>query len=968
VGRTSGGGVEFQTLGPVELVVAGQRLDLGPARQRAVLTVLLVDAGRMVPVETLVDRVWGDRPPQQVRNVIYTYVTRLRRILEHAVDRGGQAALLRRQGGYMLDVEPARVDLHRFRAVVRPAASDPGGDEDRATALREALDLWRGPPLAGVPGDWAARVRASLEQQRVAALSEWSEVVLRLGRPAVVIEELQQRLTEYPLAEPLIASVMQALYDNGRQAEALARYAEARHQIAEELGVEPGEQLRRVYEAILHTRQNGSAGSAGSSGPLPPAQVPAGPPGFGGRVTEVGLVRALLSATGQTRPAVAAISGVGGVGKSALALHVAHLIASQFPDGQLYVDLQGARAGLAPLDPEEALGRFLRALGDQEMKGRTLAELSARFRELTAARRLLVVLDNARDAAQVRPLQPTGAGCAVVVTSREVLSTLDGANHVRLDVMAGDEAVALLGRFAGAERIQADLPAAKEVVGLCGHLPLALRIAGARLVSRPGWPVRALADRLAHAARRLDELQAADLVVRSSLAVSHQALAEGADPTDRAAAMAFPLLGLPEWPHLGLPSVARMLDRPEAETERMLERLVDAQLVQSVEPGRYRLHDLLRLYAREVADDRSGAALRRAMEWYLAATWQTFRLVRPGDPRAELGNRWASPSGYAPTTAVAALDWLDSERSNLLAIVAQAAATPDLDAGVAIGLCLALPMLVWVRGHWRDWLRLGHTALTTASRAGDRTGEAYGHHDLGAAYERQGDYQQAQTHFRKALAIFIEVGDRHGQAACLYAIGMIYCQRRDGEAALDFTLRSLSLRRVTGDRRGESTCLRLLGSIHYFDGQFAQARRYHQEALDIYRELGDRHGQATALCNTAEVHCEEGDFSSALVLQDEALDIFRELGDRYGQAVSLNNLGRMKHLAMRHAEAVDCYQRALTVFQELGIRQSEAECLHGLAAALQALGQHGRADLCEQWSSTIYKELEIITAGIGLGR
>jgi DNA-binding SARP family transcriptional activator/tetratricopeptide (TPR) repeat protein len=962
VGRASGGGVEFQALGPIELVVAGHRLDLGPARQRAVLTVLLVDAGRVVPVETLVDRVWGDRPPRHVRNVVYTYVTRLRRILEQAVDRGGQAALLRRPGGYMLDVDPTRVDLHRFRAVVS-AASDPAGDEERATALREALDLWHGPPLAGVSGDWAARVRSSLEQQRVAALSEWSEVVLRLGRPAVVIEELQQRLTEYPLAEPLMAHVIRALYDDGRQAEALARYAEARHQIAEELGVEPGEQLRRVYEAILHGRPNGSAGSVGRSGPAIPVQVPGGPPGFSGRATEVGTVRALLSATGHTRPAVAAISGVGGVGKSALALHVAHMVASQFPHGQLYVDLQGARAGLAPLDPEEALGRFLRALGDQEMTGKTLAELSARFRELTAARRLLVVLDNARDAAQVRPLQPTGAGCAVIVTSREVLATLDGATHIRLDVMAGDEAVALLGRIAGAERIQDDLPAAEDVAGLCGHLPLALRIAGARLVTRPGWPVRALADRLTHAARRLDELQAADLVVRSSLAVSHQALVEGTDPTDRAAASAFPLLGLPEWPHLCVPAVARMLDRPEAETERMLERLVDAQLVQSVEPGRYRLHDLLRLYAREVADDRSGAAaLRRAMEWYLAATWQTFRLVRPGDPRAELGIRWASPSGYAPTTAVAALDWLDSERPNLLAIVAQAAATPDLDADVGIGLGLALPMLVWVRGHWRDWLRLGHTALTAASRAGDRTGEAYGHHDLGAAYERQGDYKQAQTHFRNALAIFIEVGDRHGQAACLYAIGMIYCQRRDGEAALDFTLRSLSLRRTIGDRRGESTCLRLLGSIHYFAGRFAQAGRCHQEALDIYRELGDRHGQATALSNTAEVRCEEGDYSSALAQQEKALDIFREVGDRYGQAVSLNNLGRMKHLAMRYAEAVDCYEDALTVFQELGIRQSEAECLHGLAAALQALGQRGQADLCEQWSSTIYQELEINAA------
>jgi DNA-binding SARP family transcriptional activator len=960
VERTSGGGVEFQTLGPVELFVAGDRLDLGPARQRAVLAILLVEAGRMVPMETVVDRVWGERPPQQVRNVVYTYVARLRRILEQAVARGGKAALVRRMGGYLLEVDPSLIDLHRFRTMVRQPDEGTLDDEERAASLRGALDLWRGPPLAGLTGDWADRVRTGLVQQRVVALAEWSEVMLRLGRPAVVVEELQHRLTEYPIAETLVAHLMRALDMDGRRAEALIRYAEARHQIAEELGVEPGQQLLHSYEAIVR----GSSGRpvGGGTGPTPLSLLPLGPLGFTGRAREVDTLRGFLTGASPKAATVTAISGVGGVGKSALALHVARLVAGQYPDGQLYVDLHGASPGLAPLEPEEALSRFLRALGDDEVKGLSLEDLAARFRYQTATRRLLLVIDNARDAAQVRQLRPSGAGCGVIVTSREVLATLDDVTHIHLDVMGPDEAVALLGRLAGASRIRADLAAATDVADLCGHLPLALRIAAARLVSRPGWPVRALADRLAHAAHRLDELQVKDLVVRSSLAVSHRALADSADPTDRAAADAFPLLGLAEWPDLCLPSVAHLLDRPEAEAQRMLERLVDAQLVQSLGPARYRLHDLLRLYAREEADHDSGApALRRAMEWYVAATWQTYRLARPGDPRPDLlGIRWARPSGYSPTGAVAALDWLDTERPNLLAIVAQAAETPDLAADIGTALCQALPMLLWVRGHWRDWLRISRAALTAARRAGDRTSEAYGHHDLGAAHERRGEFERAQTHFGEALTIFTELGDRHGEAACLYAIGMIHCQQRHGEAALDFTRRSLSLRRSIGDRRGESTCLRLLGSVHFFANDFAQAGRCHQEALDLYRELGDRHGQATALSNIAEVRSEERDYPSALAHQRQALDIFRELGDRYGQAVSLNNLGAMSHRVRRHEAAVDCYQQALTIFQQLGVRQSEAECLQGLSVALQALGRHRQAALSRRQASTISRELGII--------
>lgn len=952
--------MEFQTLGPMELFVAGERLDLGPAKQRLVLAVLLLEAGRMVPIETLIDRVWGERPPREVRNVVYTYVTRLRRVLYRATSGGDRAALLRQPGGYLLDIDRRLVDLHRFRSVIRSADRTTLGDGERARALREALDLWHGPPLAGLTGDWVDRIRDGLDQQRVVALAEWSDVELRLGRPAAVVDELQQRLAEYPSAEPLLARQIQALHDSGRRAEALSLYAKARQQIAEELGVEPDPQVRQAYEAVVRVSASPD-GMDGRAGPVVRGQLPPGPPGFAGRAAEVAAVRTALTRTGRSEVTIA-ISGVGGVGKSALALHVAHLVAASFPDGQLYVDLQGASPGLAPLEPEEALGRFLRALGDRAPTGRPLAELAARFRDLTAGRALLVVLDNARDAVQVRALLPAGASCAVIVTSRRVLATLDGATQVHLGVMAPHEAVAVLGALAGVDRIQADPPAAGTVADLCGYLPLALRIAGARLVARPGWPVRTLAERLAQATRRLDELRVADLAVRSSLAVSHESLAGSTDPTDRAAAAAFPLLGLPDWPELCLPSVARLLDRPEPETERMLERLVDAQLIQSMTPDRYHLHDLLRLYAREETDRGTGtvAALARAMRWYLDAAWQAFRLVRPGDPRADLvGPRPVEPAGFVPATAVAALDWLDTERTNLVTIVNQAAATPDIEPELCTRLGLALPMLLVVRGHLRDWLQVSQAVLATARRVGDRTGEAYGRHDLGVACERTGEYEQAQAHFQDALTLFIEIGDRNGQAACLYARGMIYCQQQRVGEALEFIQRSLALRRELGDRHGESTCLRLLGTTYHFAGDLVRAGRHHQAALDLYRELGDRLGQATALSNVADIHQELKDYQSALAHQREALEMFREIGDRYGQAVSFSTLGTINHRLLHHAEAVVWHQQALAVFRELGLRRSEAECLSDLSDALRAQHHHAEAEAHKQRASSIFSELSV---------
>ena len=397
---------------------------------------------------------------------------------------------------------------------------------------------------------------------------------------------------------------------------------------------------------------------------------------------------------------IGAIDGMGGVGKSALAAHVANQVADHFPDGQLYLNLHGATPGLAPLDPVDALGRMLRALGlDPGQIPADVDEAAARFRSLAAQRRLLVLLDDARDAEQVRPLLPASRTCAVLITSRQALTTLEGVRAVHLDVLPHEQALHLLGRVAGPDRVAADPPAADDVVHWCGRLPLAIRLAGARLAARPGWPLRALAQRLADATRRLDELAAGEQAVHACFQVSVHVLRHSRDPVERAAATGFGLLSLPDGPDLGLAAAARLLDRPADDTRILLERLVDAQLLESPQPDRYRFHDLVRLYARRYDGGQHPevrAALTRLFDFYVTTAWQTQALLRPGDRRAAAPEE--RPGDGFPDVA-AALAWLEAERPNLMAAIDRAAAVDHAAAGQ---LARALFGFFLVRGHWQD--------------------------------------------------------------------------------------------------------------------------------------------------------------------------------------------------------------------------------------------------------------------------
>jgi DNA-binding SARP family transcriptional activator len=721
-------------LGPLEVSAGGRPLELTTGRLRTLLAVLAMSAGEAVSVDRLAAVMWGDELPADARRAVQTYVTRLRGLL-------GGGLIVTSPDGYLLRATPEQVDALRFLRLLDAAAAAPDASAEREL-LAEALRLWRGTPFDGMRSDWLEGSEAPrLLERYLSAVERQADLDLADGRAGELVGQLRGLTARYPLRESLWVRLLVALARGGRQAEALERYGLVRARLGKELGADPGPDLQRVYADLLA----GRAPAAGAGGRravvqrLVPRQLPVSGDRFTGREAALKALAEAFGSGDGDGPArrsmmICVISGMAGVGKTALVIHWAHRLADRFPDGQLYVDLHGATARLRPLEPLEVLGRFLRALGtDPTAVPTTAEEAGAAFRSRMAGRRVLVVLDNAADAAQVTPLLPGSPGCGVLVASRQALVSLDAA-HLHLDVMEPDEAVELLGRLAGRERMAAEPEAAAEVASLCGCLPLALRISGARLAARPTWPVRALAERLGDVQRRLDELEIAETGVRASFAVSWRQLSTGDDAADRSLAAAFALLGVLDGPEVSLPVAARLLEASEEAAERVLERLVDAQLLETPAPGRYQLHDLLRLYVRELAErhhDESAraAAVTRALGFYAATAWQTLPLLRPGDYRLTRMDDRLSKGGLELADEQSALEWLEAQRVNLLAAVRQAAATPGVPGEIAIQLAQALFGFFSVRSHWQDWVQVNQIALGVARRIGDPAAQAQAHND-----------------------------------------------------------------------------------------------------------------------------------------------------------------------------------------------------------------------------------------------
>ncbi|MEV6727629.1 BTAD domain-containing putative transcriptional regulator [Streptomyces sp. NPDC051364] len=863
----------FAVLGPLRAWRGSEPLSLGSPQQRALLAVLLLHAGRTATPAELLDALWGEDPPPQSLAVLRTYASRLRKALDPGLlvsESGGYAIRLPREGELDLDIA-------RNLTAEAERARDTGDRVLARKLLARALDLWDGEPLAGVPGPHAETERTRLEEWRLQLLETRLNLDLELGHHAEATSELTALAAAHPLRERLRELLMLALYRSGRQAEALAVYADTRRLLTDELGVDPRPELSTLQQRILHadpelTRIEDPAPAAVPA-QVRPAQLPLTVADFTGRaavVTELGEILA----EGQVM-AVSALAGIGGVGKTTLAVHVAHAARPHFPDGQLYVDLQGTEA--RPAEPVAVLGAFLRALGTPDTAiPDSATERAALYRSTLDGRRVLVLLDNAHDAMQVLPLLPGTPGCAALVTSRVRMTDLPGAHLVDLDVMSPEESLQLFTRIVGKERVDAERRAAFDVVGACGFLPLAIRIAASRLAARRTWTVSVLAAKLADEHRRLDELQAGALAVKATFELGYGQL-------EPAQARAFRLLGLADGPDISLSAAAAALDLPEYDAEELLETLVDCSLLESAAPGRYRFHNLVRLYARACAErdeqppTERDAALDRLLDFYLATAVASYAIERPGDRLVAHLSATRYP-GLVFTESRSAQDWLYAEADPLLACVRQASAhtadTPVLRR--AVDLLCAATNIAESGAKTYQYESAAVAVRDAAQLAGDLYAEGRARTTLTNVHLIAGRFAEADDEARQAIALGHEAGDL-----------LPNCW-------------------ATNDR----------GIIALYQGRYADGERYLQQAIENFREDGNEVGAASALCNLSRIHVEIGRLDSAIDLAQQGIAIYDRMGltlrvanGRYALGIALTRAGHLR-------EALDQLTEALRLFHD----------------------------------------------------
>ncbi|MGE6735643.1 AfsR/SARP family transcriptional regulator [Streptomyces sp. NPDC059900] len=859
----------FSVLGPVRAWHGAEQLSMGSPQQRALLAALLLRAGRTATAHELIDALWGDEPPSQALAAVRTYASRLRKVLPAGV-------LVSESGGYAIAAADGALDLSLAEDLWAEAEKARGvGDLCQARSLvNKALGLWDGEPLANVPGPYAETERIRLEEWRLQLLESRLDMDLEVGCHAEAVSELTALTAAHPLRERLRELLMLALYRSGRQAEALAVYADTRRLLADELGVDPRTGLKELQQRILQADPALAEPSAATPEPaaavVRPAQLPATVPDFTGRASFVSELSEILSAAEGRVMAVSALAGIGGVGKTTLAVHVAHVARTYFPDGQLYVDLQGAGARAA--EPETVLGAFLRALGTPDSAiPDSLEERAALYRSVLDGRRVLVVLDNARDAAQVRPLLPGMEGCAALVTSRIRMVDLAGAHLVDLDVMSPEEALLLFTRIVGEERVQSERKAALDVVAACGFLPLAIRIAASRLAARRTWTVSTLAAKLADERRRLDELQAGDLAVKATFELGYGQL-------EPAQARAFRLLGLADGPDLSLAAAAAVLDLPVDETEDLLEMLVDTSLVESAAPGRYRYHDLVRLYARacaerELSEGERGAATSRLLDFYLASAARVYAIERPGDRTAD-HLEVVERVGLDFTDATKAFDWLHAEASCILACVQQSLSNETLRR--AVDLLLAAKDLA----------------------------------ESGAISYR---YEMAT---RAACEVAAVVGDAHAEGRARVSLAQVLNKVGSFDAAAVELERAAALASDSGDPWTTGNALNEQGIVNNCINQPAVSEIHLRKAIVAFRADGNRHSEASALCNLSRALLAMGRTSKSIDLAQQGIAIYSDLGVTFRLANAKYTLGLALSGADRRSEALGQLNDALQIFAE----------------------------------------------------
>ena len=922
--------LRYELLGSLRAWRGDAELALGGVKQQTVLAVLLLEPNRPVPVDKIISTVWGSQPPPSVTHLVQTYVSRLRQLL----DLG--RSLISTDAGYLLHAEEDQLDVTHFdRHLTAALQHHERGDQVAAAGeVAAALALWRGEPLGGLAGESIDVARHRLTERHLAALELRATLDLESGRHADAIAELNRLVKQFPLQERLWALLMHALYRADRQAEALRTYATARELLVEELGVEPGAGLRSMHQRILA----GDPSLAGSGRTWTPRNdLPGDLADFTGREAELQrLLTALPSVPGKAAT-VLAVDGMAGVGKSTLAVHIAHHLADRYPDGQLFVDLHAHSEHRLPVDPGAALDLLLRTLGiSAETIPADTEQRSARWRAELAGRRMVLILDNAGSASQVRPMLPGAAGCLTVVTSRRRLVDLDSTDVLSLDVLQPADAAALFRRILGADRAAADPEDIAEVVALCDRLPLAIRIAAARLRARPAWTVRYLAQRLRDRRRVLSELAVGDRSVAASLALSYAQLTE-------AQQRLFRLLGLAPGPDFDTYLAAAAAGIPVEDAERLLEDLLDAHLLQQPAPGRYRFHDLLHQHAHAAAQetDPPGArrdAAGRMLEQYLYTACVAMDAISPRT--RDRRPRIAAPATAIPlvTTTTAARAWLDAERLNLVSATGYAVANGW--PAHATDLAATLRLYLDNGTHHSDALVIHQHALDAAQGAGDRAGQATALRSLANTFWRLGRYDQAYDHLQQALPIHRDIGDHHAEAGDLESLGATCYSLGRYDDAIDYYGRAVLIHRTHGDRVGEATVLNNIGVIQERQGRYREVLALSEQALAIHQAAGDRPGEAHALDNVGNAYWRLGRNDEALEHLERSLAIHREVGDPSWEAHTLNNLGNVLASLGRHEQALDHCNRALAIQRQSDEPADEAATLSDRGVILRVLGKH----------------------------
>ncbi|MEV2238774.1 tetratricopeptide repeat protein [Micromonospora sp. NPDC049891] len=933
VPRPRRGGIHITVLGPLAVHHNGREVPIHSLMQRRLLGLLALHPAQLVPTADIVEVLWAGRPPATHPNLIHGYVGALRKSLEpERESRSSWNVVVTGVNGYRLALDRDQIDLARFDELVKRARGQ-SRREDAYDDYEQALQCWRGPVDPAIHHHPAAVAAA---QQRIVATLAFADLAIDLRRYDAAVRWLDPLSREEPLHEGLHARLLLALAGSGQQAEALHHFASVRARIVQELGVEPGPQLTDAHLRVL--RQELPGGPAGRPAPrrdtaqradVTPFELPAATSFLVGRTQALRGLNRLLPGTVDGRPAaaIAAISGGPGTGKTALAVHWAHSVREHFPDGQLYVNLRGFHPTGPVVSAHEAMRTFLESLGvaprriPQSQEGRVNL-----YRSLLADRRVLVVLDNARDAEHVRPLLPGGVGSAAVVTSRNRLTGLvavEGVTPVGLEVLSPEESRELVSRRLGAARLAAEPDAAAEIGRLCGHLPLALAILTARATVQADLPLASFVAHLRAERDRLDALRGDETTIdiRAVFSWSYGVLSS-------AAARLFRLLGAHPGPDISVEAAASLAGCPVDQVRAPLAELVRGSLIEEAAHDRYTLHDLLRMYALELAGavdtatDRR-AATRRMIDHYLSGAIGASGVL---DPHREATMPGHPPVGHrhfdSPAQATA---WFAAEQQNLFAAQAVSAEAAVRDTSTGAGMDDRTWWLGWAlaghlqrSGHWQQWADTQLIALEAARRLGDLQREAYAHRNIGLAHAHTGDFEKATAYYRRALGLYEQIGDLAGAASTHLNLGWVADRRQRFTEALHHAEQALTLYRSARHPAGEADSLNTIGWYQIQLGDHRSALDLCRQALAVQQAIGDRRGQADTWDSLGYAHHHLGDHEQALAAYRQALALYSEATDRYHESLVLNHMGDTNRAAGDVTAARDLWREALRILDELG--------------------------------------------------